>query len=445
LVKRPNTTGIRPAKNFEHWPPPVGAAMILHPTVRVAYSPGVLCRKRILLTAAIAAIIVVFVIVSDIVSDGTDQVRDMEHTVHANNVVQKQTELTDNATDNVTTSVRIETRQLQEDVQAQLDDAPMGVPHPKTHALARGHNWCCTNIIHVGKTAGNTVGAAFLRHSVSPPIKFHHPYEYFLRENKLVPHGTRCFSGMVLRDPVARFISSYWWCLGRECPRRSVGCGFLCCDKGSLLHQDYAQNKNMSIARFVSERAKLARSGNSMVKMLGSCLEDVYPYLSARAGDMQSHALKILRDGTHFADKLIVKNDTKGRAMLEIAKQRLRAFEYVYLVEALDFDLNFTFGEHTDKHNAGAYNPGLKDNNLDKCSSENCLNDGLERKQAHIAEVSEEVVDKIRDMNSLDVELYEYAVAERRRRASLREGESGGFMRADSVEGFLLRGFGFGC
>ena len=122
----------------------------------------------------------------------------------------------------------------------------LGVPHAGGGALGGSESWCCSNLVHIPKAGGTTIEKQFQRRSWDT-ITFHHSYSFFLQSDLLFRDQRRCFTGIALRHPVSRFISSYWYCLGRKCPRAKVGCGFLACENSSQLAEDYAQDHNMYV------------------------------------------------------------------------------------------------------------------------------------------------------------------------------------------------------
>ena len=185
-------------------------------------------------------------------------------------------------------------------------------------------------------------------------------------------NGAACYPiGTILRDPVQRYVSSFYYSWGHN-RHDAPNCGFMYC-KSPAVERRYNAG-DLSLDEFTSDPdPAVCFSCNLMVKLLGS------------EGLVKEKAQK----QKAYAD-VAVRNDTAGREMLMRAKARLVRLDFFGLSEA--FELSFLAMQRT----LGISYTGTCQCNVDIMRNNRPL-------------LSEPLTRRIREQNSLDGELYEFA------------------------------------
>jgi hypothetical protein len=248
----------------------------------------------------------------------------------------------------------------------------------------KGEGWCCVRYVHIGKAAGSSFDL-WRRYSKSiDPITFHHPLSYFLERHLIQPH---CIFGVTLRDPVALFWSQFTFCLGRVCKRKQVfECGFVCCVRGSPLHTAYVKAsstaegpRNALVAQFMQHPEWWHLGRNPQTRHLGQHVD------ATQRDGMGGFGYDYTADVVNSS-----LGGDLGRRYLARAKARLELFDFVLIVEDLEAGYRAQLG----------WTKGVPHERPQEHAA---------TKWAKAAKLPPQHAPRVRELNQLDVELYDFA------------------------------------
>ena len=190
--------------------------------------------------------------------------------------------------------------------------------------------------------------------------RFHHSAAYFVGARR----PSKCIFGTTLRQPGTLFVSMYFFCRGRTCPRPFWSCGFLGCDTNSDLHHLYQNpHSRIDMDAFLSHPEKWRWGQNVMTRQLGAPTEDAF---FGRKG-----SVKYLEGQV-------------GQQYLERAKRILHELDFLLFIERADETYGRYFGVAS-------------------------LKVLPEIRQLHHPKATPQQLAIVESLNKLDMELYAYA------------------------------------